>query len=201
MISLSPEERSTGFPFLVLTVYLCSLCCGVQLSLPRISARGMTVKAFIISFSVLSRHQATLPPISLTHIKDFCVYFLPLLPPFFTSRSLSAASLGHWGWLLWQHLPTELATFPVTVATGSLQDSKWATPSLSLSAFHNWTEICFPGCFIFSRSKIYPAEPVNEHRALEPLILFVWTLHRSLSRCLDTHLHVTDVASTQWLMT
>lgn len=43
-----------------------------------------------------------------------------------------SASLGHWGWLPWLHHPQEPATFPVTVATGSLQNFKHVTHVLSL---------------------------------------------------------------------
>lgn len=84
MISHSPEVRSTGFPFLVLRVYLCSLCCGnfhkVQLSLPRISACAIThlKLLFFISSFILSRHQATLPPsLLLTSNTSACIFATP----------------------------------------------------------------------------------------------------------------------------
>lgn len=88
MISLSPEVQSTGFPFLVLRVYLCSLCCGnfhkVQLSLPRIPACAIThLKLhlfffFFISSFILSRHQATLPPsLLLTSNTSACIFATP----------------------------------------------------------------------------------------------------------------------------
>lgn len=56
-------------------------------------------------------------------------------PPSLSPRSsLSPSQQHHLATdpLPWKHLPPELATFPVTVATGSLQNFKHATWSLSL---------------------------------------------------------------------
>ncbi len=83
MISLSPEERNTGFPILALHVYLCSLCCGnfqeVQLSFPL--NRGTCDNTFKASFfwSVLSSCLVISPPFPhlLTHIKHSFPHSLP----------------------------------------------------------------------------------------------------------------------------
>ncbi len=162
MISLSPEERNTGFPILALHVYLCSLCCGnfqeVQLSFPL--NRGTCDNTFKASFfsSVLSSCLVISPPFPhlLTHIKHSCVYFCHSFP-----HSLPRALFGS---ITWPPRLVAVATSPNGAGYLPCYRSNWFPAgfqmshsiSLSLSlSLHNWTEIlCFPGCFIFSRSKI-----------------------------------------------
>lgn len=91
-----PEERSTGFPFLVLTVYLCSLCCGnfrdVQLSLPRISACAITPH-LRLSLSALPCYLVTRPPfphLSSSHQTLLRVFFATPSPILYLALSFGS---------------------------------------------------------------------------------------------------------------
>ncbi len=155
MISLSPEERNTGFPILALQVYLCSLCCGnfqeVQLSFPlnRGTCDNTFKASFFDQFFHLVSSSAHPSPISL-HTSNTPSPILYLVLSF--------------GSITWPPRLVAVATSPNGAGYLPCYRSNWFPAgfqmshsiSLSLSlSLHNWTEIlCFPGCFIFSRSKI-----------------------------------------------
>ncbi len=145
MISLSPEERNTGFPLLVLHVYLCSLCCGnfqeVQLSFP--PNRGTCDNTFKASFFYQFFHLVSSPaytsPISLhTSNTSACIFATP---------SPILYLLLSFGSITWPLRLVAVATSPNGAGYLPCYRSNWfpagfqmshsISLSLSLSAFHN----------------------------------------------------------------